>query len=218
MQRERLLTRGPSYQQGTYASKLQRDSNAIEMKKMGTKQEEEEDDASDMPLNNKQRVQLYDQRVSAIQYTISVYGLYVVMLLIIIASLVVWGLTTFGYYVVEQTQVVIAAVAFILPLFIFALLHLIKYMKFLGVANAIGYAVIAIFLALYGLDNILNTIIAAAEIASTVTKYDTTVYLTTAVFEIILLAFTVATIYMLITIVYKLNEEEKEQAKLTLSK
>lgn len=164
----------------------------------------------------KTRLKAYNDQVSAVRYSFSLTSLVILSIFIVILGIVVWALTTFDYFVVEHTPVVIAAVSLVLPLIAFIVFNLVNYMKYLGWAIAAAYTVIAVFLALYGLDNLLNTLVAGAELASTVTRYDATVYLSSAAFEILLLVSSVAVVYSLVFIVYKLSELEREAHEFAL--
>lgn len=157
-------------------------------------------------MDDEDQVEFYDKQVAGIRYGVSVSGLVLVSVLIVLVSIFIWALTSLGYFVAEQTQVVIATVCFVLPLFVFVLLSLVKNIIYLGWVLGLAYSVLSILVAANGLYDVIDTIDAAAKLASTTGKYDVTVYLTSAIFNIILLALCVSVVYMLLTVIWEVSE------------
>jgi hypothetical protein len=144
--------------------------------------------------------------VAGIRYGVSVSGLVLVSVLIVLVSIFIWALTSLGYFVVEQTQVIIATVCFVLPLFVFILLSLVKNIVYLGWVLGLAFSVLSILIAANGLYDVIDTIDAAIKLTTTTGKYDVTVYLTSAIFNIILLALCVSVVYMLLTVIWEVSE------------
>lgn len=174
--------------------------------------EESDVNASDAPLldlNNmdeEDQVEFYDKQVAGIRYGVSVSGLVLVSVLIVLVSVFIWALTTLGYFVIEQTQVVIVTVCFVLPLLLFVLLSLVKNIVYFGWVLGLAFSVLSILIAANGLYDVIDTINAAAKLTSTTGKYDVVVYLTSALFNIVLLALCVSVVYMLLTTIWEVSE------------